>query len=98
MRWRLRGHEEETKKRESKLLLITVQNKTIRTKYIKVKMWYTSEYHKCKLCCDRDAMVNRIVCEHRKLPHLQKKKIPVWVRVLHINLWQGFKTGYGDQS
>ena len=45
-------------KRETKSLLIVVQNNAIRTNYIKAKIDYTQQNSKCKFRIKRDETIN----------------------------------------
>ena len=48
-------------KRETESLLIAVENNAIKANYIKAKIYNTQQNIKCKLCGDRDKMVNHIL-------------------------------------
>ena len=54
-------------KRETESLLIVTQNNAIRNNYIKVKIDYKLTTSKCRLCGDRDGMVNHVRSECCKL-------------------------------
>ena len=54
-------------KRETESLLITAQNKTIRTNPVKARIDKTQQNSKCMLCGDRDKTINNIISEWSKL-------------------------------
>ena len=47
-------------KRETEYLLIAAQNNAIRTNHIKARIDKTQQNSKCRLCGDRDEMINHI--------------------------------------
>ena len=47
-------------KRETESLLIAAQNNTIRTNYVKARIDKMQQNSRCKLCSDRDEMINHI--------------------------------------
>ena len=58
-------------KRETESLLIAAQNNAIRTNHINARIDKTQQNSKCRLCGDRDEMINHIISECSKL--VQKK-------------------------
>ena len=54
-------------KRETKSLLIAAQNNAIRTNHIKARIDKTQQNSRCRLCGDRDEMINHIISECSKL-------------------------------
>ena len=53
--------------RETESFLIAAQNNNIRTNYVKSRIDKVQKNSKCRLCGDRDEMINRIISECRKL-------------------------------
>ena len=71
-------------KRKTESLLIALQNKAIRTNYIKAKIDKTQQNSKCRLCCDRDEMINHIISECSKLAQKEFKTRHDWMgEVIH---------------
>ncbi len=54
-------------KRETESLLIAAQDNAIRTNHIKARIDKTQQNNKCRLCDDRDEMINHIISEGSKL-------------------------------
>ena len=50
-------------KKETKSLLITAQNKAIKTRYVKGKIDTTQQNGKCKLCAYKEETINHIISE-----------------------------------
>ena len=61
--WLRKGH----LKREIESLLIATQNNTIKTNHIKVRIDKTQQNSGCRLCDERDKMINHIISECSKL-------------------------------
>ena len=78
-------------KRETKSLLTAAQNNAIRTNHIKVridKMQWNSE---CRLCDDRDKMINDMIIECNKFAQKEYKTRHDWVgKVIHWELRKKF--------
>ena len=55
-------------KRETKSIQIAAQSNAIRINNIKAGIVKTQQNSKCRLCGDRDEMINRIISEYSKLP------------------------------
>ena len=53
-------------KRETESLLIAAQGNAIRTNHIKARIDKTQQNSKCRLCGDRDEMINHIISEWNK--------------------------------
>ena len=54
-------------------LLIVVRNNSMRTNYVKTKLDNSQKNSKCRLCGDRDEIVNRIISECSKLAQKEFK-------------------------
>ena len=79
-------------KRETESLLIVAQNNTIRTKYIKVRIDETQQNSRCRLCGERDKMINHIINKCSKLAQKEYKTRHDWVdKVIHWELCQKLK-------
>ena len=86
-------------KRETESLLIAVQNNAIRTNHIKAGIDKTQQNSKCRLCGDRDEMINHIISEYWKLAQNEYKtrhdkvgKVIYWeickkFQFDHMNKW-----------
>ena len=53
--------------RETESFLIAAQNNVIRADYVKVRTDKTQQNSKCRLCSERDEIINHIMRERRKL-------------------------------
>ena len=74
-------------KREAESLLLSGQNNTIRTIYIKARIYKTQQNSRCRLCGDRNEMINHIISECSKLAQREYKTRHDWVRkVIHWEL------------
>ena len=60
-------------KRETESLLIAAQDNAIRTNHIKARIDKTQQNSKCRLCGDRDEMINHIISECSKLAEKEYK-------------------------
>ena len=62
-------------KRETKSLLIAIQNNSIRTNYVKAKINKSQKKNnsKFRLCNDRDETINHIISEYRDLAYKEYK-------------------------
>ena len=67
-------------KRETESLLMAVQNNTIRTNHIKVRIDETQQNSKCRLCDDRDETINHIISECSKLAQKEFMTRHGWAR------------------
>ena len=79
-------------KRETESLLIAAQNNTIRTNSIKTRIDKTQRNNKCRLCGDRDEMINHMKSECSKLAQKEYKTRHDWVgKVIHWEMCKKFK-------
>ena len=79
-------------KRETESLLIAAQNNAIRTNQIKVRIDETQQNSKCRLCGDRDEIINHIISECSKLAQKEYKTRYDWVgKVIHWEMCRKFK-------
>ena len=79
-------------KRETESLLIVVQNNTIRTNHIKVRIDKTQQNSRCRLCGDKDETINHIISECSKLAHKEDKTRYDWVgKVIYWELCKKLK-------
>ena len=62
-------------KRETESLLIAAQNNAIRTNHIKARIDKTQQNSKCRLCDNRDEIINPIISECSKLAEKKYKTI-----------------------
>ena len=76
---------------------MAAQNSAIRTNRIKERIDKTQQNSKCKICCDRDEIINPIISECRKLAQKQDKARHDWVgKVIHWEMCKKFKLTYAD--
>ena len=66
-------------KKETESLLIAGQNNAMTTNLIKAKIDKTQEKTRCRLCGDRDEMINHIISECSKLTQKEYKTRHDWV-------------------
>ena len=79
-------------KRETESLLIAAQDKAMRTNHIKAKIDKTQHNSKCRLCGDRDEIINHIIIECSKLAQKEYKTRHGWVgKVIHWEICKKFK-------
>ena len=79
-------------KRETESLLIAAQNITIRTNYSKARIDKMPQNCRCRLCGDRDEMINHIISKCSKLAQKEYKTRHNWVgKVIHWELWKQLK-------
>ena len=77
-------------KRVTEFLLIAAQNNTIRTNHIKARIDKTQQNNKCRLCGQRDEMINHI-SECSKLAQKEyKTRHDCMGKVIHWELCQKF--------
>ena len=85
-------------KRETEYLLIAAQNSTIRTNHIKARIDKTQQNSKCRLCGDRDEIINHKISECRKLAQEEYKARHDWVgKVIHWEMCKKFKFDHADR-
>ena len=71
---------------------MAAQNSAIRTNHIKVRINKTQQNNKCRLCGDRDEMINHIISECSKLAQKEYKARHDWVgKVIHWEMCKKFK-------
>ena len=79
-------------KRETESLLIAAQDNAIRTNRIKAIIDKTQQNSKCRLCGDRDEMINHIISECSKLAQKGYKARHDWVgKVIHWEMCKKFQ-------
>ena len=66
-------------KRETESLLIAAQDNAIKTNHIKARIDKTQQNSKCRLCGERDEMINHIISECSKLARKEYKTRHDWV-------------------
>ena len=66
-------------KRETESLLIAAQNNAIRTNHIKARIDKTQQNRKCRLCGDRDEIINHIISECSKIAQKEYKTRHNWM-------------------
>ena len=78
-------------KRETESLLMATLNNAIRTNHIKARIDKTQQNSKCRLCGDRDEIINHIISECTKLAQKEYKATHDWVgkkfKFDHTNKW-----------
>ena len=73
-------------------LLVAAQNDAIRTNHIKTWIDKTQQNSKCRLCGDRDEMINHIISECSKLTQNEYTVKHDWVgKVIHWEMCKKFK-------
>ena len=83
-------------KRETESLLMAAQNSAIRTNHIKARIDKTQQDSNCRLCGDRDEMINHIISECSKLAQKEYKTRHDWMgKVIH---WEMFKKFWFDHT
>ena len=81
----------EKPKRETKSFLIATQNIAIRKNYIKAKIDKTQQNSKCRLCGDRNEMINYIISKCTKLAKKENKIRHGWEgKVIYWELCEKF--------
>ena len=79
-------------KRKTESLLIAAQDNAIRTNHIKARIDKTQQNSKCRLCSDRDEMINHIISECSKLAQKEYKARPDWFgKVIHWEMCRKFQ-------
>ena len=85
-------------KRETESLLIAAQNSAIRTNHIKARIDKTQQNSKCRLCCDRDEIINHIISKCSKLAQKEYKARHDRVgKVIHWKMCKKFKFYQADK-
>ena len=86
-------------KRKTESLLIAAQNNTIRPNHIKTRIDKTQQNTKCRLCDDRDEIINHIISECSKLAQKEYKTRQNWVgKVTHWEMCKKSKIDYTNIS
>ena len=83
-------------KRETESLLIGAQNNAIKTNQINARIDKTQQNNKCRLCGDRDEIINHIISERSKLALKAYKTSHDWVGMV-IN-WEMYKKFIFDHT
>ena len=79
-------------KRETESLLMAAQNSAIRTNHIQARIDKTQQNSKCRLCGDRDEIINHIIRGCRKLAQKEYKVRHDWVaKVIHWEMCKKLK-------
>ena len=79
-------------KRETESLLIAAQNNAIRTNYIKARIDKMQQKSRCKLCVEREEMINHIISKCSKLGQKEYKTRHNWMgKVIHWELCKKLK-------
>ena len=79
-------------KRETESLLIATQDNAMRTNHIKARTDKTQQNNKCRLCGDRDEIINHIISECSKLAQKEYKARHDWVgKVIHWEMCRKFQ-------
>ena len=85
-------------KRETESFQIAAQNNAIRTNKIKARIDKTQQNSKCRLCRDRDEMINHIISEWSKLAQKEYKARHDGVgEVIHWEICKKFKFNHMNQ-
>ena len=82
----------------NKSLLIAAQNNPWRTNHIKARIDKTQQNSKCRLCGDRDEIINHIISECSKLGQKEYKNRHNWVgKVIQWELCEKFRFDYTNK-
>ena len=85
-------------KRETESLLMAVQDSAIRTNHIKARIDKTQQNSKCRLCGDRDQIINHIISEGSKLARKEYKVRHDWVgKVIYWEMCWKFKFDHANK-
>ena len=85
-------------KRETESLLMAAQNSAIRTNHIKVRIDKTQQNSKCRLCGDRDEIINHIINKCNKLAQKEYKARHDWVgKVFYWEMCKKFKFDHANK-
>ena len=78
--------------RETESLLIAAQNNAGRTNHIKARIDKTQQNNKCRLCGDRDEIINHIISECSNLAQKEYETISDWIgKVIDREMCKKFK-------
>ena len=85
-------------KRETESLLIAAQNNAIKANLIKVRIDKTQQKSRCRLCGDRDEVINHIISECSKLAQKEYKIRQDWEgKVIHWELCKKLKFDHANK-
>ena len=85
-------------KRETELLLMAIQNRAIGTNHIKARIDKMQQNSKCRLCGDRDEIINHRISKCSKLAQKEYKARHDWVgKVIHWEMLKKFKYDHTNQ-
>ena len=85
-------------KRETESLLMAVQNSTIRTNHMKVRIEKMQQSSKCRLCGERDETINHIISKCSRLAQKEYKARHDWVgKVIHWEMCKKFKFDHANK-
>ena len=85
-------------KRETESLLMAAQNSAIGTNHIKARTDKTQQNSKCRLCGDRDEIINHIMSKCSKLAQKENKARHAWVgKVIHWEMCKKFKFDHANK-
>ena len=85
-------------KRETETILMTVQNKDIKTNYVNTRKEKTQQNWRCRLCNDIDETTNYIIRECSKLAQKEYKTRHDWVgKVIHRELCKKLKVDHSKK-
>ena len=77
---------------------MAAQNSTIRTNHIKARIDKVQQNSKCRLCSDRDEIINHIISECSKLAQKEYKARHDWVgKVIHWEMCKKFKFDHANK-
>ena len=87
-------------KKETEPLRIADQNNAIRTNYVKAKIDNTQQNAQlCRLCGDKNKMINHIKSESSKLTQKEYKTRHEWVgKVIYRELYKKLKSNHMNKS
>ena len=92
------GAKKENLKRETESILIAAENNAIRTNPIKTRIDMTQQNSRCRLCDDRDEMINHMINECSKLTRNEFKTKHGWVgMVIHCKLYKKLKLDHTNK-
>ena len=79
-------------KRETEYVLIAAKNNAIRTNHIKARIGKTHQNTRCRLCSEREEMINHIISEFSKLAQKGYKIRHDWMgTMIHLELCHKLK-------
>ena len=85
-------------KKETECLLTAVQNNAISTNHIKARIDKTQQNSRCRLCGDKEEMINQMISESSKLAQKKYKTWHDWVgKLIHWELCKQLKLEHTDK-